>query len=240
MKKLLIGLLLVSTLNAHADDAKVCPVDDRANDLSVVIADINENKLQKNVQLSAETLIALKSKVVTLLKDKYEVVKPSDCTTIKVIAGEPNESVSIDFSILFNEIVKAVSAKDDTRVKWLIASFKPQTMTAAQAFGSLMVPAPVSGQLADQLSALLNIKKMQAVPVMTPGTNVMTTENYVLLSEVFRVLGGQLTDTSVLPKTKVYNYLFGQQYSRDAAVFKQAAVQSMATMKCDINPMFIN
>lgn len=236
MRKILIGLLLVSTFSAHAEtgDAKVCPVDDRVNDLSTVISDIDAGKLQKNVQLSAETLISLKPKVVALLKDKYEVVK-TDCSTIKVIAGEPNESVSIDFPLLFNELVKAVSAKDDVRIKWLIASFKPQTMTGAQAFGSLMVPAPVPSAISDQLATLLNINKMQSAQIQTQDKKWIT-ESFVLLSEVFRTLGGQLTATSDLPKTKVYN--FGQQYSRDAAVFEKAAVQSMATMKCDINPMF--
>ncbi len=238
MKKLLIGLFLVSTLNAYADsgDAKTCHVDDRVSDLSAVISDINEGKLQKNLQMNSETLIGLKPKVVLLLKDKYEIVK-ADCSTIKVIAGEPSESVDIDFTIFFNELVKAVSAKDDTRVKWLIASFKAAPMTAEKAVGSLLVPAPTSGQIADQLAQLLNIKKLSGIPIRVNDKNEFN-DNFVLLSDVYRTLGGHIVGE--LPKIKIDAFRMWHQYSRDPQDFIKAATQSMGVMKYDISPLIAN
>ena len=244
LKRVLVNLLLVSSINTYADDVKICPVDDRVNDLSTAISDIDSGKLQSNLKLSSETLLGLKPKVVALLKDRYEIFKP-DCSTIKIIAGEPTEKLEVSFSSLFNELIKAVSNKDDARVKYLIATYKPLQLTAVTAFGTLLVPAPVPAAISEQLATILSINKIPASAVAVPysttnsitGANEVVHENFVLLSDVFRVLGGQIVGD--LPTQKVDFLHISGQYTFNYQLFKKACVSSFGVMKYDITPLFM-
>jgi hypothetical protein len=228
MKKILITLALSSlSINAHAVELNLeslkdkpietavvhneCVPDVRVNDLNAVIDQIKAGTLDTNLQITPEDYIVLKPKVIDLLKDKYEVVK-DDCTAVKVIGGELSEPIKISFATLWNEILKAATAKDNARVDYLISSFRAKPMTAKTAVFNLLIPADIPQDIQDGLAnrlgvSLLNGRKQvihhKLSELTERDTNHLeiqyTRKSYVQSLDIFRSLGGELTGE--LPRT---------------------------------------
>ncbi len=221
MKRILITLAVTLSINAQAIELNLsalkektvkvseghndCAVDDRMNDLNLVIDQIKLGTLDKNLQITAEEFIFLKHDVVSLLKSNYAVVQ-DDCKVINVINSDLIEPIKINFAVLWNEILKAATNKDNIRVGYLIDHFTVLPMPAKMAVNNLLVPAniplDIQASLANKLSVSLLKSRKQVVhhklEYLTThdqhSFNIeYSNEYYLVLLDVFRSLGGRLT-----------------------------------------------